>query len=197
MKFRDVDIDLDNLNVRELKDFIRQGIDYINELYKYNESENISFKKPQQHFFDEIQSKTTRGRFGNKLGYGLNMLKSDLLDKAEDIRRFMKLSRDYDTERVNKAYDSFQQRYGNISREDYGKMINTFAGLGKDILEKFGSSNVVALITKYSDVSSTKIINIITNAINNPSNSTQGDLLYEVKENMKKYVNAVNRFKKK
>ena len=76
-------------------------------------------------------------------------------------------------------------------------MINTFAGLGKDILEKFGSSNVVALITKYTDVSSTKIINIITNAINNPSNSTQGDLLYEVKENMKKYVNAVNRFKKK
>ena len=125
------------------------------------------------------------------------MLKSDLLDKAEDIRRFMKLSRDYDTERVNKAYEAFQQRYGNISREDYGKMINTFAGLVKDILEKFGSSNVVALITKYSDVSSTKIINIITNAINNPSNSTQGDLLYEVKENMKKYVNAVNRFKKK
>ena len=197
MKFTDVDIDLEDLNVRELKDFIRQGIDYINELYKYNESENISFKKPQPHFFDEIQSKTARGRFGNKLGYGLNMLKSDLLDKAEDIRRFMKLSRDYDTERVNKAYDSFQQRYGNISREDYGKMINTFAGLGKDILEKFGSSNVVALITKYSDVSSTKIINIITNAINNPSNSTQGDLLYEVKENMKKYVNAVNRFKKK
>ena len=197
MKFTDVDIDLDDLNVRELKDFIRQGIDYINELYKYNESENINFKKPQQHFFDEIQSKTTRGRFGNKLGYGLNMLKDDLLDKGEDIRRFMKLSRDYDTERVNKAYDTFQQRYGNISREDYGKMINTFAGLGKDILEKFGSSNVVALITKYSDVSSTKIINIITNAINNPSNSTQGDLLYEVKENMKKYVNAVNRFKKK
>ena len=197
MKFRDVDIDLEDLNVRELKDFIRQGIDYINELYKYNEAENINFKKPQQHFFDEIQSKTTHGRFGNKLGYGLNMLKSDLLDKAEDIRRFMKLSRDYDTERVNKAYDTFQQRYGNISREDYGKMINTFAGLGKDILEKFGSSNVVALITKYSDVSSTKIINIITNAINNPSNSTQGDLLYEVKENMKKYVNAVNRFKKK
>ena len=197
MKFRDVDIDLEDLNVRELKDFIRQGIDYINELYKYNEAENISFKKPQQHFFDEIQSKTTRGRFGNKLGYELNMLKSDLLDKAEDIRRFMKLSRDYDSERVNNAYDTFQQRYGNISREDYGKMINTFAGLGKDILEKFGSSNVVALITKYSDVSSTKIINIITNAINNPSNSTQGDLLYEVKENMKKYVNAVNRFKKK
>ena len=70
MKFRDVDIDLEDLNVRELKDFIRQGIDYINELYKYNEAENISFKKPQQHFFDEIQSKTTRGRFGNKLGYG-------------------------------------------------------------------------------------------------------------------------------
>ena len=197
MKSTDVDTDLDDLNSRESKAFIRQGIDYINELYKYNESENISFKKPQQHFFDEIQSKTTRGSFGNKLGYGLNMLKADLLDKAEDIRRFMKLSRDYDTERVNKAYDTFQQRYGNISREDYGKMINTFAGLGKDILEKFGSSNVVALITKYSDVSSTKIINIITNAINNPSNSTQGDLLYEVKENMKKYVNAVNRFKKK
>ena len=197
MKFTDVDIDLDNLNVRELKDFIRQGIDYINELYKYNEAENISFKKPQQHFFDEIQSKTTSGRFGNKLGYGLNMLKADLLDKAEDIRRFMKLSRDYDTERVNKAYEAFQQRYGNVSRETYGKIINTFAGLGKDILEKFGSNNVVALITKYSDVSSTKIINIITNAINNPSNSTQGDLLYEVKENMKKYVNAVNRFKKK
>ena len=43
MKFTDVDIDLDDLNVRELKDFIRQGIDYINELYKYNEAENISF----------------------------------------------------------------------------------------------------------------------------------------------------------
>ena len=32
MKFTDVDIDLEDLNVRELKDFIRQGIDYINEL---------------------------------------------------------------------------------------------------------------------------------------------------------------------
>ena len=55
MRFSDVDIDLETLTSMELKDFIRQGIDYINELYKHNESEGIRFKKPQQHFFDEIQ----------------------------------------------------------------------------------------------------------------------------------------------
>ena len=37
MRFSDVDIDLETLTSMELKDFIRQGIDYINELYKHNE----------------------------------------------------------------------------------------------------------------------------------------------------------------
>ena len=91
MRFSDVDIDLETLTSMELKDFIRQGIDYINELYKHNESEGIRFKKPQQHFFDEIQSNTARGRFGSKLGYGVTVNKEKLLDKANDIMIFLKL----------------------------------------------------------------------------------------------------------
>ena len=197
MKFSDVDIDLENLTAMELKDFIRQGIDYINELYKYNESENINFKKPQQHFFDEIQSKTTRGRFGNKLGYGLNVNKEKLLDKAEDIRRFLKLSRDYDAEKVYKAYTKFQNRFEGVTREEYGKIVNTLGALGTSVLEKFPSEHVVSLITQFPDVSSTKIINVVLESLKNPNNMTQSDLLHDVKEKMKEYVNIVNRFKKK
>ena len=197
MRFSDVDIDLETLTSMELKDFIRQGIDYINELYKHNESEGIRFKKPQQHFFDEIQSKTTRGRFGNKLGYGVNVNKEKLLDKANDIRIFLKLSKDYDTEKVNRAYLEFQNKFKGVTREEYGKIVNTLGALGTSILEKFPSKHVISLVQQYPEVSSTKIINIILKAIDNPENKTQGDLLHDVKEKMKEYVNIVNRFKKK
>ena len=196
MKFSDVDIDLDEFTVKELKKFIRSGIDYINEMYKYIESKEIKFKKPQQNFFDEIESMTTRGRLGNKLGYGLNMRKADLLDKAENIRRFMRLSRDYDEEKINKAYETFKNRVGeDITEEEYGKIVNVYAGLGGDVLEKFGSTNVVSLIKTYTNVESYKLVSIIYKAVRNPSNITQYDFVYDVKEKVKKYINEMNKKK--
>lgn len=196
-KFADIDIDIEGLTVRELKEFIRNGIDFINDLVSFNATEGIGLKKPQQHFFDEIQSKTTRGRFGKALGYGLNMKKEYLISKAEDIRRFMKLSRDYDTERVNKAYDTFVKTFGETDRETYGKVINTFAGLDKDIIEKFGSSNIVSLVRGNTGIPSYRLSDMILKAVNNPKNAQQVDVLNEVKDSIKKYINAVNRLKKK
>lgn len=196
MKFSDVDIDLDEFTVKELKKFIRAGIDYINEMYKYNESREIKFKKPQQNFFDEIESMTTRGRFGNKLGYGLNMRKADLLDKAENIRRFMRLSRDYDEEKINKAYEKYKHTVGDdITEEEYAKIVNIYGGLGADVTEKFGSTNVVSLIKTYTNVESYKLVSIIYKAVRNPSNITQYDFLSDVKEKVKAYVNEMNKKK--
>ena len=92
IKFASYNIDVEELTVKELKDYIRNGVDFINDYL--DEVEEL--RKPQKNFLKEIENQTTRGRFGKALGYGLNMKKADLINKAFSIEKFILLSKDYD-----------------------------------------------------------------------------------------------------
>lgn len=192
IKFASYNIDVEELTVKELKDYIRNGVDFINDYL--DEVEEL--RKPQKNFLKEIENQTTRGRFGKALGYGLNMKKDDLINKAQSIEKFILLSKDYDVEKVNKAYETFKNIYGDISKEKYNKIINTFSGLSDDIKEKFGSNQIVALVMGSEKIPSYKIADYIMNAVNNKTNITQQDMIEEVKDNIKKYINRTSKLKK-
>lgn len=185
IKFGFFDVDLEDLNLEELKDYIRDGIDFINDYLE----ENNDLRKPQERFLKDIKDKTTRGRFGKELGYGLRMNKADLLSKAENIDKFIRLSKDYDQERLNTAFEQFKRTTGDVSMETYKKLVNIFASLGHDLLEKFGSSNIVSLLQNNERIPSNKIVNAVKNALDNKNNKTKQDLVEDVEEALKFYLN--------
>lgn len=186
LKFGFFDIDLEDLNLDELKDYIRDGIDFINDYLE----DNKDLRKPQLRFLKEIKENTTRGRFGKELGYGLRMNKNDLLSKAEDIEKFIRLSKDYDNERINQAFEQFKRTTSSeVSPEVYKKLVNIFASLGSKLLEQFGSDNIVSLLQNNEKIPSNKIVDAVKEAIGNKSNKTSQDLVENVEEILKFYIN--------
>lgn len=186
LKFGFFDVDLEDFNLDELKDYIRDGIDFINDYLE----ENKDLRKPQLRFLREIKDKTTRGRFGKELGYGLRMNKEDLLSKAEDIEKFIRLSKDYDQERINTAFEQFKRSTSSeVSMEVYKKLVNIFASLGADFLEKFGSDNIISLLQNNEKIPSNKIVTAVETALKNKSNKNKQDLVEDVEEQLKFYLN--------
>lgn len=185
IKFGFFDVDLEDLNLEELKDYIRDGIDFINDYLE----ENNDLRKPQLRFLKEIKENTTRGRLGKTLGYGLNMKKNDLIIKAYSIEKFIRLSKDYDQERLNTAFEQFKRTTGDVSMETYKKLVNIFASLGHDLLEKFGSSNIVSLLQNNERIPSNKIVNAVKNALDNKNNKTKQDIVEDVEDALKFYLN--------
>ena len=186
LKFGFFDVDLEDFNLDELKDYIRDGIDFINDYLE----ENKDLRKPQERFLKEIKDKTTRGRFGKELGYGLRMNKEDLLSKAEDIEKFIRLSKDYDQERINTAFEQFKRSTSSeVSMEVYKKLVNIFASLGHDLLEKFDSDNIISLLQNNDKIPSTKIVEAVKEALDDKSNTTKQDLVEYVEEKLKFYLN--------
>lgn len=186
LKFGFFDVDLEDLNLDELKDYIRDGIDFINDYLE----ENKDLRKPQLRFLKEIKENTTRGRLGKELGYGLKMNKDALLSKAEDIEKFIRLSKDYDNERINQAFEQFKRSTSSeVSPEVYKKLVNIFASLGSKLLEQFGSDNIVSLLQNNEKIPSNKIVDAVKEAIGNKSNKTSQDLVENVEEILKFYIN--------
>lgn len=186
LKFGFFDVDLEDLNLDELKDYIRDGIDFINDYLE----DNKDLRKPQLRFLKEIKENTTRGRFGKELGYGLRMNKNDLLSKAEDIEKFIRLSKDYDNERINQAFEQFKRSTSSeVSPEVYKKLVNIFASLGSDLLEKFGSTNIVSILQTNEKIPSNKIVKAVEEALKNKNNKTKQDLVEDVEEALKFYLN--------
>lgn len=186
LKFGFFDVDLEDLNLDELKDYIRDGIDFINDYLE----ENKDLRKPQLRFLKEIKENTTRGRLGKELGYGLKMNKDALLSKAEDIEKFIRLSKDYDNERINTAFEQFKKSTSSeVSMEVYKKLVNIFASLGSDLLEKFGSKNIVSILQTNEKIPSNKIVKAVEEALKNKNNKTKQDLVEDVEEQLKFYLN--------
>lgn len=186
LKFGFFDVDLEDLNLDELKDYIRDGIDFINDYLE----ENKDLRKPQLRFLKEIKENTTRGRLGKELGYGLKMNKDALLSKAEDIEKFIRLSKDYDNERINTAFEQFKRSTSSeVSMEVYKKLVNIFASLGSDLLEKFGSKNIVSILQTNEKIPSNKIVKVVEEALKNKNNKTKQDLVEDVEEQLKFYLN--------
>ena len=186
LKFGFFDVDLEDLNLDELKDYIRDGIDFINDYLE----ENKDLRKPQLRFLKEIKENTTRGRLGKELGYGLKMNKDALLSKAEDIEKFIRLSKDYDNERINTAFEQFKRSTSSeVSMEAYKKLVNIFASLGSDLLEKFGSKNIVSILQTNEKIPSNKIVKAVEEALKNKNNKTKQDLVEDVEEQLKFYLN--------
>ena len=186
LKFGFFDVDLEDLNLDELKDYIRDGIDFINDYLE----ENKDLRKPQLRFLKEIKENTTRGRLGKELGYGLKMNKEALLSKAEDIEKFIRLSKDYDNERINTAFEQFKRSTSSeVSMEVYKKLVNIFASLGSDLLEKFGSKNIVSILQTNEKIPSNKIVKVVEEALKNKNNKTKQDLVEDVEEQLKFYLN--------
>ena len=186
LKFGFFDVDLEDLNLDELKDYIRDGIDFINDYLE----ENKDLRKPQLRFLKEIKENTTRGRLGKELGYGLKMNKDALLSKAEDIEKFIRLSKDYDNERINTAFEQFKRSTSSeVSMEVYKKLVNIFASLGSDLLEKFGSKNIVSILQTNEKIPSNKIVKAVEEALKNKNNKIKQDLVEDVEEQLKFYLN--------
>ena len=186
LKFGFFDVDLEDLNLDELKDYIRDGIDFINDYLE----ENKDLRKPQLRFLKEIKENTTRGRLGKELGYGLKMNKDALLSKAEDIEKFIRLSKDYDNERINTAFEQFKRTTSSeVSMEVYKKLVNIFASLGSDLLEKFGSTNIVSILQTNEKIPSNKIVKAVEEALKNKNNKTKKDLVEDIEAQLKFYLN--------
>ena len=186
LKFGFFDVDLEDLNLDELKDYIRDGIDFINDYLE----ENKDLRKPQLRFLKEIKENTARGRLGKELGYGLKMNKDALLSKTEDIEKFIRLSKDYDNERINTAFEQFKRTASSeVSMEVYKKLVNIFASLGSDLLEKFGSTNIVSILQTNEKIPSNKIVKAVEEALKNKNNKTKQDLVEDVEEQLKFYLN--------
>ena len=73
--------------------------------------------------------------------------------------------------------------------EVYKKLVNIFASLGSDLLEKFGSNNIVSILQTNEKIPSNKIVKVVEEALKNKNNKTKQDLVEDVEEQLKFYLN--------
>lgn len=140
-KFPALDVDLNKMTVKELRDFVKNGVDKINKIV---EDRGDNLRKPQvkklESFYQTMPSKN------GKLKYGVSyMRKADLIQRAKDVRTFIKLDKDYDVSKFNRAYETFKNaHFEGITKEQYSLFINVVGAFDAAFIEKaLGSQTIM------------------------------------------------------
>ena len=91
---------------------------------------------------------------------------------------------------LDRAFEQFKRSTSSeVSMEVYKKLVNIFASLGSDLLEKFGSTNIVSILQTNEKIPSNKIVKAVEEALKNKNNKTKQDLVEDVEEQLKFYLN--------
>lgn len=91
-------------------------------------------------------------------------------------------------EAKDKAYDTFQDRKGEISREDYNKLVDMYANLGSSRLQKYGSDQVKEDYDTYSKqygIDRNTFEDIVKDVVDNAKGKQQYQLADAVAERIK------------
>ena len=130
-----------NITINEYREAIRKGVE------KTNQVVESSIRKLREAS-SGLNRKTgkfviPKGRKG-EVGLGLTFkTKSELQRQLAGLRRFEEKDiytpkgKEKWSEKTNKQYETFKDRYGNISREDYEDMIDTM-NIVKNTLKDYG-----------------------------------------------------------
>lgn len=196
-----------DLTTRELRDEIRKRTAEVNiTISEYRESVRKGIEKANQVVEDSIRkmreasagiSKKTgkvvvpKGRKG-EIGLGLTYkTKSELQRQLAGLRRFEEKDiytpkgKEKWNEKTNKQYETFKNRYGDISREDYDDMIDTM-NIVKNTLKDYGyedfGGSYARTYTRANKEGKRKFARYVDQARRESSGKTTEDVLDRVAE---------------
>lgn len=149
-----------NWTVKELREYISEHVEQINELAK-NYAEQASRGMSDKRYDQQIkklqkstgQKKTGRGA---RIIKGLRKKKDELLKQAKQFKSFFKFTEKtppaekFDNEKTERAYQTFTKNYGEMKREEYERMVNVFGNINfSDWGYEANSDNIVSAIDEY------------------------------------------------
>lgn len=196
-----------DLTTRELREEIRKRTVSVNAtINEYRNAVQLGIEKSNQVVEDSIRkmreasagiSKKTgkvivpKGRKG-EIGLGLSYkTKSELQRQLAGLRRFEEKDiytpkgKEKWNEKTNKQYETFKNRYGDISREDYDDMIDTM-NIVKNTLKDYGyedfGGSYARTYTRANKDGKRKFARYVDQARRESSGKTTEDVLDRVAE---------------
>ena len=196
-----------DLTIRELREEIRKRTVSVNAtINEYRNAVQLGIEKSNQVVEDSIRkmreasagiSKKTgkviipKGRKG-EIGLGLSYkTKSELQKQLAGLRRFEEKDiytpkgKEKWNEKTNKQYETFKNRYGDISREDYDDMIDTM-NIVKNTLKDYGyedfGGSYARTYTRANKEGKRKFARYVDQARRESSGKTTEDVLDRVAE---------------
>lgn len=149
-----------NWTVRELREYISENVENINKItrnYAEQAGKGSSDKRYEQQI-KKLQKSTGQKRTGRgeKIIKGLRKKKEELLKQAKQFVSFFKFAektppaKEFDNPKVERAYQTFTQNYGDMERKDYESMVNVFGSINfSDWGYEANADNVVGNVQEY------------------------------------------------
>lgn len=138
-----------DMNIKQLKDAIRQKTGRINKLLKVNEDLQDNFAVSQT--VKKLQGVGSKGTKGNKIGLGFRKgrTKESLVRQLRELEYAEPLLADYKgmemlDEKYRKARDTFMASgdFENMSESEWRDVVETFGAVGKEVVEQFDSTAI-------------------------------------------------------
>ena len=149
-----------NWTVKELREYISEHVEQINELaknYAEQASKGMSDKRYDQQI-KKLQKSTGQKKTGRgaRIIKGLRKKKDELLKQAKQFKSFFGFAektppaKKFDNEKTERAYQTFTKNYGEMEREDYEAMVNVFGNINfSDWGYEANADNVVGNVQEY------------------------------------------------
>lgn len=179
-------INLDNLKVSELQQYIR---DMSKRVVSNMRNADKEISNRAKDVVKELGTYRRKGKTYLKLGFG-KYRKSELLERAEKLQGFARTYTENKfelDERHTKGYESFKKKFGNLGKYEYDQLTRTLDKIS-DILDDFGSEVVQMYYTYKKSTKGgnpTRFGDIVrecyAEVINNGGGETEDviDLIYE------------------
>lgn len=146
----------DSLNVKQVKSLIRSFTDVANKIPYENSYLMQDLRSEIIEYTGVTKYEYVRGRRKEVIGYGFSgKSKSELLEQLRSLQGYVReyydtyrSKRDRSTKKSRKAWKTFKDNFGDIDYDWYESMITACLSID-DIIHKFGSDVVVAMMTDY------------------------------------------------
>lgn len=138
-----------DMNIKQLKDAIRQKTGRINKLLKINEDLQGNFAVSQT--VKKLQGIGAKGRKGNTIGLGFRKgrTKESLVRQLRELDYAEPLLADYKgmemlDEKYRKARDTFMasNEFEGMTDSEWRDIVETFGAVGKEVVEQFDSTAI-------------------------------------------------------
>lgn len=166
-----------DMTITELKANIRYRTNQLNiELYDHPEyKDNYAVSQA----ITKLQGVGAKGRKGNTVGLGFKSGRSreSYVRQLRELDFAVPLVTDYEgrqylEEKYNNSYNKFSTTHPEISKEDWRDMAETFGAVGKSLVDKYGSDNIVDLFTEQTR--SVDMVNLMKKARDNMESKGKG-----------------------
>lgn len=140
----------DKWTIKELKEYVRETTNKANEIIRNYNKPGMKADKRYDQRIRKLQQASGQKKIGKnvKVAKLANKAKAELLKQAKGLMSFMKFSEKtkpaevFDNEKTERAYQTFKDTFGDISRDKYMRLIDVYSQV--DLSAFAGDSDPIA-----------------------------------------------------